>query len=170
MAAVRRADALVAASPLPTKANQSIFLTQGGLRWHWLSQRGADGPFGLSRPMVETIVINKNDPGADAVFRRSRVGGKRALSSTITHEITHGAIRRKFGILADKRYPQWLTEGLCDYVAGRSTLTDEEAEALEQSDPGHPALLYWRGHKRVKTALLRSGGSVPKLFAAFRLW
>jgi hypothetical protein len=165
---VHRADALVARSPLPTKADQSIFLTEGGWRWRWLTQSGSDGPFGISRPVLETVVINRNDPAADAVFRRAQIGGKRALSGTIAHEITHGAIRRHFGFLADKVYPQWVREGYCDFVAGDSTLSNVEAAALERTDPHHPALIYWRAQKRVEAELARNGGSVSDLFASAR--
>lgn len=170
IAVVSRADALVARSALPTKADQSIFLTEGGWRWRWLTQSGPDGPFGLSYPVVETIVINRNDPAADAVFRQARIGGARALSGTIAHEITHGAIRRHFGVLADKRYPQWVREGFCDFVAGESTLTDAEAAGLEKADPYHPALAYWRARNQVEARLVRNGGSVSDLFASSRTW
>jgi hypothetical protein len=164
-AVVSKADMIVGLSKLPTPTDQPIFLTQGGWRWRWLTQSGSDGPFGLSRAVVETIVINRSDPVRDKVYRKAAVGGERSLSGAIAHEMTHGAIRRHFGVLADVRYPQWLREGFCDYVAGGSTLSDAEAMTLSLTDPYHSALAYWRGLKRVEAQLRRNGGSVDRLFA-----
>jgi hypothetical protein len=166
-AAVTKADSLAKRSTLPNLADQAIFFTQGGWRWRWLTQSGSDGPFGLSRAGVETIVMNRSDPARDEVFRQSPLGGERSLSGAIAHEMTHGAIRRHFGILADTRYPQWLREGYCDYIAGGSTLSDTQAAALSKINPYHPALVYWRGRKRVEAELGRNGGSVDRLFATF---
>ena len=170
IAAVMKADVLLAQSKLPTAADQAIFLTQGGWRWRWLTQSKSDGPFGLSRAGVETIVVNRSDPALDKVYRKAAVGGERSLSGAIAHEMTHGAIRRHFGILADMRYPQWLREGYCDFVAGGSTLDDAEAMSLARTQPYHPALTYWRGRKRVEAALRHTGGSVDRLFAAYASW
>ena len=166
-AAVAKADSLARKSPLPSVVDQAVFLTQGGWRWRWLTQSGPDGPFGLSRAGVETVVMNRSDPARDEIFRESAVGGRRSLSGAIAHEMTHGAIRRHFGILADMRYPQWLREGYCDFVAGGSTLTDTEAMTLSRTNPNHPALAYWRGSKRVEAELGQNGGSVDRLFATF---
>lgn len=169
IAAVRRADALVARSPLPTKTDQSLFLTQGGWRWRSLTRSGTNGPFGLTLA-GGAIVLNQNNPAADAVFRRAEIGGTRSLSGVIAHEIGHSAIRRRFGFLASMRYPQWLLEGFCDVVAGSSTLTDGEAEILKKANPNHPSLAYWSGRKRVQDELSRNGGSVHELFAMSRIW
>jgi len=80
--------------------------------------------------------------------------------------MTHTAIRKHFGLFADRRYPTWLREGYCDYVAGGGSLTDAEAAALIKFDPRHAALVYWRGRKRVETELNQLGGSVDALFKA----
>jgi hypothetical protein len=127
-----------------------------------LTSRGA---FAISRPGSEVIIVNRSNAAADAVFTPRRVGGKRALSATLAHEMTHGAIRRHFGILADWRYPAWLREGYCDYVAGGGSLTDAQAKALMESGTPHSALVYWRGRKRVESELQRNGGSVDGLFS-----
>jgi hypothetical protein len=81
--------------------------------------------------------------------------------------MTHGAIRRHFGVLADARYPQWLREGYCDFVAGGGTLSDAEAITLSKANPRDPALAYWRGRQRVAAELSRNGGSVERLFATY---
>lgn len=166
VAAISRADLLARRSTLPPVTRQPIFLTTGGWRWRWLALSGPGGPFALSRAGMETIVINRSEPALDKVYREASIGGERSLSGAIAHEMTHGAIRGHFGVLADLRYPQWLREGYCDYVALESTLNDADALKLSRSAPNEPALSYWRGRKRVEAELTANGGSVERLFAA----
>lgn len=141
-----------------------IFLTDGGWRWRVLALQSA-GAFAFSRPLTETVVINRSDAVHDRVFNGRSVGGSRSLSGVIAHERTHGLIRAHFGALADMVYPAWLREGYCDVVAGGSTLSDREAAALEAAHQSHPALLYYHGRKRVEAALRANGGSVDAVFA-----
>ena len=82
--------------------------------------------------------------------------------------MTHGLIRARFGITSDWRYPAWLREGYCDYVAGGGSLTDAEAARLLSTHHDHPALVYWQGRKRIEAELARNGASVDALFAAHR--
>lgn len=164
-AVVSAGDSLAARSPIAdAHARQAIFLTDGGWRWAWLALTSR-GAFAISRPGSEVIIVNRSNASANAVFTSRSVGGKRSLSATLAHEMTHGAIRKHFGILADWRYPAWVREGYCDHVAGSSSLTDAEATALAASGTPHPALVYWHGRKRVESELQRNGGSVDALFA-----
>ena len=166
-AIIAAGDALAARSAIASNsAHQPIFLTKGGWRWTWLALTSR-GAFALSRPGSEVIVVNRSEPSSDTVFTDREVGGKRALSATIAHEMTHGAIRKRFGVTADWRYPAWLREGYCDYVAGGGSLSDAEARQLVASGSSHPALVYWQGRKRVEAELQRNGGSVDALFAKF---
>jgi hypothetical protein len=148
-------------------ADQPIFLTQGGWRWTWLSvpQLGA---FAITRPFSETIVVNRSDQRTDTVANRAKIAGQRSLSGVLAHEMTHGLIRARFGTTADWRYPAWVREGYCDYVAGGGSLSDAEAKRLQRIGHDHPALVYWRGRKQVENELARNGGSVDALFAAHR--
>ena len=166
-AIIAEGDALAARSPIADRdAHQPIFLTSGRWRWAWLALTSSDA-FALSRPGSEAIVVNRSEPDADVVTTARAVGGKRALSATIAHEMTHGAIRKHFGILADWRYPAWLREGYCDYVAHGGSLSDVEAQRLIAGGNDHPALVYWRGRKRVEAELDGTGLSVDALFARF---
>jgi hypothetical protein len=162
---VANADRLAERSRIAQRARpQPIFLTDGGWRWTWLTLTSRTA-FAITRPLIETIVVNRSDQGSDMVFRPAKVGGQLSLTGTLAHEMTHGAIRGHFGLKADFRYPAWLREGYCDFVAGGGSLTDEEAAALTKSDPNHAALVYWRGRKQVEAELKRNGGSVYRLFA-----
>jgi hypothetical protein len=164
-AIVAKADALASRSPIAQpNPNQRIFLTEGGWRWTWLTLTSR-GAFAISRRGTENIVMNRSDAALDQVTNGRTIGGKRSLSGTIAHEMTHGAIRERFGLFADTLYPAWLREGYCDYVAGGGSLTDAEAATLIASGKDHPALKYWIGRRRVAAELQRNGGSVEALFA-----
>ena len=166
-AIVAAGDALAARSPIASSdAHQPIFLTKGGWRWTWLALTSRRA-FAFSRPGSEVIVVNRSEPSSDTVFTDREVAGRRALSATIAHEMTHGAIRKHFGAAADWRYPAWLREGYCDFVAGGGSLSDAEARQLIANGSSHPALVYWQGRKRVEAELQRDGGSVDALFAKF---
>lgn len=159
-AVAARAASLVARSPLAQRdETRHVFLTDGGWRWTWLAAT-ARGSFGLTRPLVEAVIINRSDVAADTVD-----GGRRTLSGVLAHETCHGMSRRHVG-LAILFKPTWLTEGYCDYVAQESNLTDAEAAGARRTDPTRPALLYYDGRRRVAKALGANGGDVDALFRA----
>jgi hypothetical protein len=118
-------------------ATQHTFLTDGGWRWSVLALTSRTA-FAFSRAPFETIVVNRSDPLNDNAFRPAEVGGARSLTGTLAHEMTHAAIRAHFGPFADFRYPAWLREGYCDYVAGGGSITDEEARVLMREHPDQP--------------------------------
>ena len=162
---VTAADQLAGKSPIADpRADTPIYLTEGGWRWTWLTLTSR-GAFAITRPLTENIVVNRSDFAADKVFNGSATPGQRSLSGTIAHEITHGAIRRHFGLTADLRYPAWMREGYCDFVAGGGSLSDDQARRLIASGSTAPALKYWQGRKKVEAILQRNGGSVEALFA-----
>jgi hypothetical protein len=163
---VSHSDALVAASPLDTReSGGQVYLTNGGWRWHLLALNSA-GAFGISFPVTETILINNADLARDRVTNGATIAGQRTLSAVLAHERTHGLIRKRYGLLADARYPAWLREGYCDSVARESTLSDAQAEALLAKDESVPALAYHQGRKRVERELATS--SVDALFTRYQ--
>ena len=166
---VKAADATVTASPLGSAraANQPIFLTNGGWRWTWLTLQNRRA-FAITRPLVETIIVNRSDVGGDVVENGRAIAGRRSLHGTLAHEMTHGLIRAHFGPGADATYPAELREGYCDYVAGGGSLSDADARKLEAQGRFVPALTYWRGRKKVEAALAANHGNVDALFAEWR--
>lgn len=162
---VQRSEAHLRASALFTRDEtfKPIFLTDGGWRWDALSL-GAGGAFALTRPSTEAVVVNRSDFRSDSVWNGSPIAGERSLSGVIAHERTHTLIRRRFGLLADRAYPTWVREGYCDFVAGSSTLSDEQAAALRADNARLPALIYYDARQRVAAVLGSNGGSVRKLF------
>lgn len=161
-AVLARSDRLLNTSPIARAGGtQRIFLTNGGWRWHVLAP-GEANALAITRPLTESIVINRGDLASDSI---STAVGRRSLSGIIAHERTHGLIRAHFGLSADWRYPAWLREGYCDYVAGGGTLSDAQAAALKAQGRTMRALPYYDGRKRVEAILARNGGSVDRLFA-----
>ena len=160
-----RADRLVHASPLASGAEgREIFLTGGGWRWNWLAGTSA-GAFALTRPFSTSVIVNRADLARDHVYNEAAMGGTRSLSGVIAHEKCHGMVRRHFGALRERMAPAWLREGYCDYIAGGSSLTDAQADALETAGRYHPAIAYVRGRQKVAAMLATNGGSVDALFA-----
>ncbi len=159
-----RSDALVRQSGIFSEGyGKVIYLTNGGWRWRLLSVPVSSDAFGLSRPWIETIVINQSDVVADKVFSKAAKRRTRTLSGTIAHEQAHGLLRAHFGpkiLLA----PNWKVEGYCDYIAQNGSLNDQQAVALEKINPDHPALVYYHGRKRVAAILSNNSGSVDQLF------
>ncbi|WP_174298422.1 hypothetical protein, partial [Sphingomonas bacterium] len=163
-----RADALVRASQIDgPKTGRRIFLTDGGWRWHWLAL-GADGAFGLTRPLLEAVIVNRSDVAADRVSNGASIGGTRSLSGVIAHERTHGLIRARYGLVAERTMPLWVREGYPDFVARESSLSDADAETVRHTNPGSPALAYHDARWRVAAVLSANGGSVDRLMADAR--
>ncbi len=159
-----RANALVAASPIHHSAEgRDIYLTDGGWRWMWLAGM-SQGAFALTRPFPDAVIVNRSSLSTDRVFNGAAIAGTRTLSGVIAHEKCHGMVRRRFGIMRERSVPTWLSEGYCDHVAGESSLTDAQADALEAAGKTHPALPYVRGRQKVDALLAANGGDVDKLF------
>lgn len=156
---IGRAEALLAASPINRPQPRSLFLTNGGWRWSVLALQSA-GAFGLTRPINEAIIINRNNVAADLVFNNRAIGSRRTLSGTVAHEAAHGLLRQRYGVLGTLLMPNWQVEGYCDHVAQESALDDATARLLIAASEDHPALVYWQGRKRVAALLSKSVGNV----------
>ena len=155
---------MLAQSPIAGPSEQRpIFLTQGGWRWLWLANSSAGG-FALTRPITRAVVVNDVDLSADSISNGAAIGRQRTLSAVLAHEFTHGVIRRRYGLLKSILAPQWVVEGYADHVAQESSLTATDVVKLEASGASHPALVYYRGRKRVEALLAANGNNVDALF------
>jgi len=165
---ITRSEYLVLKSPLYESEGQKqkIFLTNGEVRWQILTMNS--DALAISRPITEPIVVNRSSMSSDQVWSGSVSPSSRDLSGVIAHEKTHGLIRRKFGVLASRSFPDWVVEGYCDYVSGRSSLTGQQATRLIAQGQRPPALFYYESRNRVERALASNGGSVVSLFEVAR--
>ena len=165
--AVSDARLRVETSPLASEnETRPIFITDGGWRWLYLAN-ASHSAFAVTRPINDAVIVNRIDPGTGVVtLTDSRIGNQRSLGGILAHEFTHGLIRREYGVVAASRFPEWKVEGYCDFVAGESSLTAEEAAQLEAAGTSHPALAYFYGRQRVAALLEQNEGSVDKLFTS----
>lgn len=166
VAAVELADRKVSAGPLAhaRASDQSLFLTNGGWRWTWLSFPTGQ-PQGLTRRMGQVAVLNRTDGVTGMVHSPGTLRRPRPVSQVVAHEMTHGSVLAHFGPLTAVIRDRMLVEGFCDYVAGGGTLTDGQALAMLAAGQQHPALMYWQGRKRVEALMARPGMTVDRLFA-----
>jgi len=162
--AVEHTQTRLATSPLAAADEQRwIFITDGGWRWNYVANISS-GSFAITRPLSPAIIVNLTDPSSGIVRNGQELGGERELDGVLAHEFAHELIRRRYGRLLSMGFPKWKVEGYCDYVAGESTLTAEQVHRLREKGEGHPALIYFEGHKRVRAVLDANGGSVDALF------
>ncbi len=161
---VGRADTLVRTSPLfaPDVLERPVYLTNGGFRWRLLTFGST--ALAISRPVVETIVVNRSKVSTDQVWNSVDSFPARDLSGVIAHERTHALIRRRFGLLGSRRYPIWVVEGYCEHVSGSGAMSDETAAELIAQGRRTPGLYYYESRKRVERELEANGGSVEELF------
>ena len=163
---IGRADALVRTSPLfrPDVLERPVYLTDGGLRWRLLTF--SSQAIAISRPLAETIVVNRSNIATDEVWDSVNPEPARDLSGVIAHERTHVLIRQRFGLLRSRLYPTWVVEGYCDHVSGSGSLSDAEAAVLIAEGERTRGLFYYESRKRVERELAANGGSVEDLFRA----
>ena len=159
-----RADRLVATSPLarPDGA-RTVVLTDGGWRWRLLTP-GSWRAFGLRRPFLAILVLNRSDIAVDRVRNGLTVAGERTLSGTIAHETMHLDIAAHLGELRAARLPRWVAEGYPDYVARDSSMSDAAAARARAAGEHPPALFYYDARRRVAAVLSAHGGDVETLF------
>lgn len=113
---------------------------------------------------VGSIIVNRCDVAADRVHVGEHA---RSLSGVLTHEATHGLLRRRLGLVGAMRLPPWKNEGLCDFVAGESSLDDATGWRLLQEGAGADSggFFYWRARLMVEQLLVVEGVAIDDLFA-----
>lgn len=161
---VGRADNLVGTSPLftPDVLERPVYLTNGGFRWRLLTLGST--ALALSRPVVETIVVNRSNVVTDEVWYSGDPVPARDLSGVIAHERTHTLIRQRFGSFSHHYYPTWVVEGYSDHVSGWRSMSDETASQLIAEGRRTRGLFFYERSKRVERELEANGGSVDELF------
>lgn len=161
---IGRANTLVRTSPLftPDVLERPVYLTNGGFRWRLLTFGST--ALALSRPVVETLVVNRSNVSTDQVWNSVDTFPARDLSGVIAHERAHALIRQRFGLLGSRLYPTWVVEGYCEHVSGPGAMSDETAAELIAGGRRTPGLYYYESRKRVERELEANGGSVENLF------
>ena len=63
-------------------------------------------------------------------------------SVVMAHEISHGLIRHRLGLLRGIRLPDWVDEGYCDYLVHESSFPEAEGLRLMASGQSHPSSAF----------------------------
>jgi hypothetical protein len=157
-----RSAALLSTSPMDDPAvHPTLYLTDGGWRWHLLALTQG-GSFAVTRTMLGGTIVNRSDVAHDAVYAR---GYRRTLSGVVAHETTHVLQRERLGLAHYGRLPAWIREGYADYVAQESTLSDADVARLRAQGRDDPAIFYRDARLRVADALAH-GESVDQLLGS----
>lgn len=86
--------------------------------------------FAVSIPVTGHIFLAAADFDADRATSPARGRASRPLAGTIAHEVAHGLIRRRLGLVRAARLPAWIAEGYPEYVAGSGTMPEAEGRRL----------------------------------------
>jgi hypothetical protein len=102
----------------------------------------SSGAFAVSVPLTDNVFVAAADFIADVAMRSGPDFNRRSFSSVMAHEITHGLIRHRLGLVSGIRLPDWVDEGYCDFVARESSFPEEDGLRLFASGQKHPSISY----------------------------
>jgi len=120
------------------------------------------GSFAKYYPLTSNIYVNKTD--GEGLTHRKSDKRTRNLHEIIAHEATHHMLFKRVDLITYLRLPLWIHEGYADYVAQSSTLTQDEARALELSNPDNMSLKYYKFREEVANKL-QEGGNIEDLIS-----
>lgn len=69
---------------------------------------------GVAYPIINRIIINSN------------IGEFRTIKELIIHELIHIYQYQQYGIIRTNRLPTWKIEGMCDFIAESSSISETE--------------------------------------------
>ena len=98
----------------------------------------SSGAFAFYVSLIDRVFVAVADPSRDTATRAAREFNSRSVSGVVAHEITHGLIRHRLGLMQSLRLPGWIAEGYCDYVACESSFPESDGRCLMaagESDP-----------------------------------
>lgn len=98
--------------------------------------------FAFSVPLTDNVFVAAVNFSRDIATRPGPDFNQRSFSSVVAHEITHGLIRKRLGLLRGIRLPDWVAEGYCDYVASESSFPEAEGLRLFASGQSQPSMSY----------------------------
>jgi hypothetical protein len=96
----------------------------------------SSGAFAYSLPVTDNVFVANADLVRNVARSAASDFNVRSFSAVAAHEITHGLIRHRIGLLVN--LPTWITEGYCDYIARESSFPEAAGLRLltaGQQDP-----------------------------------
>jgi hypothetical protein len=82
--------------------------------------------FANSWPVTDNIFVADADLTQNVSLSSAPAYNRRSFSAVAAHEITHGLIRHRVGLLRALTLPAWISEGYCDYVARESSFPESD--------------------------------------------
>jgi hypothetical protein len=82
--------------------------------------------FAVSHPITDNIFVAEADLVHDIIRSPAAVHNQRTFSSVAAHEITHGLIRHRLGLIRGISLSSWVAEGYSDYVSRESSFPENE--------------------------------------------
>jgi len=144
--------------------NRRMFLTGSHGMYAFLSHK-AFRSFANSVPFINNIILNRSDVAEDLVFLNRPEHNKRSLSGGIAHEVTHLFIRQRVGTVRASLMPTWKNEGYCEYIAGDTTISYDEAVKLWKENPNDDSKYrYYKYQLMVKYLLETEKLSIEDVF------
>ena len=150
----KRAAALVRQSELAVPGrSERVFVCNSPWLFQFFKPRA--GGFAYSVPLTDNVFIADGDLIHDVARWSAPNYNTRSLSSVMAHEITHGLIRRRLGLLRGILLLDWLDEGYADYVARESSFPEVEGLRRMVSGERHnsPAYRYFEYCQMVRYLL-----------------
>lgn len=146
---------LVSASELAVSGrNEGIFLCNNPWLFRLFAPLSADA-FAASSPVRDHVFVAQADLAGNVARNRKPKHNTRSFSSVAAHEITHGLIWHRLGLIRGVRLAPWVAEGYCDYIARESSFPEAEGLALLRGggeDPS-PAFRYFKYRQMVRYLL-----------------
>jgi len=139
--AARAADLLKQSELAVPGRQEHVFVCDAPWLFRLFSPRSSCA-FAVSVPVTDNVFIAEADFFADIALRSGPDFNRRSLSSVMAHEITHGLIRHRLGLVSSIRLPDWIDEGYCDFIARESSFPKEDGFRLFASGQKHPSLSY----------------------------
>jgi hypothetical protein len=153
-ACARRAAALVRQSELAVPGRRErVFVCNAP--WLFRLFKPTAGGFAYSVPLTDNVFIAEADFTTDVARWSAPKYNTRSLSSVMAHEITHGLIRHRLGLVRGILLPDWVDEGYADHVARESSFPESEGLRRLTSgerDPSH-AFRYFKYRQMVRYLL-----------------
>ncbi len=113
--------------PTVTGRTERIFVCNRPWLFRLLSPISA-GAFAYSLPVTDNVFVANADLVHNVARSAAPDFNTRSFSAVAAHEITHGLIRHRVGLLHS--LPTWVVEGYCDYVARESSFPEAEGLRL----------------------------------------
>jgi hypothetical protein len=93
--------------------------------------------FAYSLPVTDNVFVANADLVHNVARSAAPDFNTRSFSAVVAHEITHGLIRHRVGLLHSP--PTWVVEGYCDYVAHESSFPEDKGLHLLAAGKQHPS-------------------------------